>query len=131
MKYSKQRELILNMVKSNPIHPDAETVYHALRPECPGLSLGTVYRNLNVLVEHGMIQKLAMPYASDRFDGRTDAHCHMVCERCGRVFDAETGDIFQMAKEVMQQNGFKVTSAELVLRGICGECGATQRGGER
>ena len=69
MRYSKQRELILNTVLQNKIHPTADDVYKLLRDEYPGLSLGTVYRNLNFLAEHDMLKKINVPNGSDCFDG--------------------------------------------------------------
>ena len=80
MNYSKQRELVLQAVLENPIHPTADGVYQQVRQQNPRISLGTVYRNLNFLAEMGMIRKISMPVGSDRFDGRLDQHDHMVVD---------------------------------------------------
>ena len=69
MKYSRQREIILNTVMENPVHPTADMVYSILREENPNISLGTVYRNLNYLAAEGIIRKITMPEGCDRFDG--------------------------------------------------------------
>ena len=89
MNYSKQRELILQTVLQNPIHPTADQVYNQVRRQNPKISLGTVYRNLNFLAEMGKIKKISMPVGSDRFDGRLDEHYHAACACCGQVFDLE------------------------------------------
>ena len=89
MKFSKQREMILNQVKMFPVHPTADQVYTALKADNPNLSLGTVYRNLNLLSEMGELLKIRIADGSDRFEGRTDSHYHMVCDKCSRVFDVE------------------------------------------
>ena len=78
MKYSKQRELIYNELLKNPVHPTAEILYQSLKPANPSLSLGTVYRNLGQLAENGIIVKISMPDAGDRYDGNTKAHHHLV-----------------------------------------------------
>ena len=93
MKFSKQREMILNQVMNFPVHPTADQVYTALKADNPNLSLGTVYRNLNLLSEMGMLMKIRIADGSDRFDGRTDKHYHMVCDKCSRVFDVELDEL--------------------------------------
>ncbi len=123
MKFSRQREIILKHVKSFPVHPTADQVYTALKKENPGLSLGTVYRNLNQLCEIGMLQKIHIADGSDRFDGRTDRHFHMICEDCGRVFDIETPGLEEIISHIRQRDGHEITDITLNLRGICSECG--------
>lgn len=70
MNYSQQRNCIMNIVVSNPVHPTAEQVYDIARRSYPKISLGTVYRNLNQLAEHGILKKICSSYGSVRFDGR-------------------------------------------------------------
>lgn len=90
MKFSKQRELILNEILNNPVHPTADYLYENLKKDNPNLSLGTVYRNLAQLTEHGFIRKVSIPGYPDRFDGRIDNHYHIICEVCGEVYDLES-----------------------------------------
>ena len=108
MKYSKQRELILQTVTQNPIHPTADAVYEQVRRENPKISLGTVYRNLNFLSELGILRKIPMPVGSDRFDGRLDEHYHMICDCCGRVFDVECDSLQEMDRQIMLRQGFRL-----------------------
>ena len=85
MRYSKQRELVLRTVEQLCDHPTAEEIFDKAAPECPGLSLGTVYRNLNSLVEAGMVRRVSIPGRADRFDHTLCWHSHLYCGR-------ETGD---------------------------------------
>ena len=85
MNYSQQRNCILNIVVSNPIHPTAEQVYEIARKMYPKISLGTVYRNLSVLAQEGELTQVEAPDAS-RFDLRQDRHHHLVCSACGAAF---------------------------------------------
>ncbi|MDE7192482.1 MAG: transcriptional repressor [Oscillospiraceae bacterium] len=127
MKFSRQREIILKYVKSFPVHPTADQVYTALKKENPGLSLGTVYRNLNQLSEIGMLKKIYIADGSDRFDGRTDTHFHMICEDCGRVFDIETPELEEIISRIRQREGHEITGVTLNLRGICAECSVKEK----
>ena len=87
LKYSKQRESIKNFLVTRYDHPTAETVYLNIRREFPNISLGTVYRNLNLLAEIGEIQKLSPGIGPDRFDGNPAPHYHFICRHCGCVMD--------------------------------------------
>lgn len=122
MKFSRQREIILKHVKDFPVHPTADQVYTALKKDNPSLSLGTVYRNLNQLSEIGMLKKIHIAGGSDRFDGRTDPHFHIICERCGKVSDVEMPVLEEIFSEIGQRDGYEITGITLNLRGICAEC---------
>ena len=124
MKYSHQRELIYEQVKQHPVHPTADMVYSALRAEHPNLSLGTVYRNLNLLSDIGLLMKIHIADGSDRFDGRTDAHYHMVCEKCRRVFDIEYEELEDNVRAAAASDGYTLTRLTLTLEGVCRECSA-------
>lgn len=124
MKYSHQRELIYEQVKQHPVHPTADMVYSALRAEHPNLSLGTVYRNLNLLSDLGLLMKIHIADGSDRFDGRTDAHYHMVCEKCRRVFDIEYEELEDNVRAAAASDGYTLTRLTLTLEGVCRECSA-------
>ena len=79
LKYSRQRESIKASLMSRKDHPTADAVYASIREEFPNISLGTVYRNLNLLVELGEAQKLAFGDGKDHFDADTSLHYHFVC----------------------------------------------------
>lgn len=119
-RYSRQRELIYQCLKGTTEHPSAEMVYNWLKPENPGLSLGTVYRNLNLLCDEGYLIRL--PFAIDRFDADVSAHAHLNCAVCGRVFDLK-GPCDQIRAAFLETNpGFKLGTCRLVFDGTCAEC---------
>ena len=89
IKYSRQREHILQYLRSTTKHPTAETIYQHMKTEHPNISLGTVYRNLALLVQLGEIQKISSPDGADRFDANTSPHYHFICTECGAVLDLE------------------------------------------
>ena len=86
LKYSRQREAILQFLMTRKDHPTADAVYANIRKEFPNISLGTVYRNLSLLTELGEIIKIPTEGA-DRFDARVAPHNHFICKSCGRVMD--------------------------------------------
>ena len=93
LKYSRQRESIKNLMMTRCDHPTAETVYQSIREEFPNISLGTVYRNLNLLAELGEIRKLSTGIGPDRFDGNISPHYHFLCRHCGGVLDLAISDL--------------------------------------
>lgn len=122
MKYSHQREVILDYVKRHAVHPTADMVYSALKGEYPNLSMGTVYRNLNLLSDLGELMKIRIADGSDRFDGRTDEHYHMVCEKCARVYDLELPQLAEEIGDIAAQSGHTLTRVMLTLTGECEKC---------
>lgn len=87
VKFSRQRQAIIDYLRSTKEHPTAETVYTNVRINYPNVSLGTVYRNLNLLADKGEILRLTCGDGSDRFDGNPKPHYHFLCNSCGRVID--------------------------------------------
>lgn len=130
MNFSRQREIIYGQVMKYPTHPTAEEVYRSLKSDNPSLSLGTVYRNLNQLSEAGMLLKIPIADGSDRFDGRTDCHYHMICEKCRRVFDVELNCLDDIPALVRAQSGHQITRVTLNLKGICSECSKEEQTSE-
>lgn len=100
LKYSRQRESIKSCLMNRTDHPTADALYLSIREEFPNISLGTVYRNLNLLVELGEIIRFTCGDGSEHFDFTTDQHYHFVCKTCGKIHDLpvsmvrETGDFF-------------------------------------
>ncbi|MGL4484498.1 MAG: Fur family transcriptional regulator [Anaerovoracaceae bacterium] len=127
MKYSKQREIIKNAVMANPIHPTADEVYALLKPKNPALSLGTVYRNLNLLSEIGEIKKINIPNASDRFDGKISEHYHAICSKCSEVYDLDFDLKDKLSKEMAKSAKIKITNYKFIAEGICENCLANEK----
>ena len=120
MRYSKQRELVLQTVEALCDHPTAEEIYEKTVPECPNISLGTVYRNLNSLVDAGLVRRVSIPGKADRFDHTLPWHSHLYCTVCGSVTDADV-DAKQVMKLVKNQKGI-VKDCAVVLLGVCEAC---------
>ena len=89
IKYSRQREAIKHYLASTKEHPTADTVYLHVKEDFPNISLGTVYRNLNLLTDIGEAIKIPTPDGGDRFDGNVIPHNHFLCTSCGRLLDLE------------------------------------------
>ena len=124
LKYSRQRASIKEYLSNTRVHPTADTVYLHVREEFPNISLGTVYRNLNLLADIGEAIKISTPNGGDRFDGRTDPHYHVVCTCCGNVSDLEMSEeqihyINQLANDNFDGS---IESHTTLFYGICAEC---------
>lgn len=125
-RYSRQRELIYEAVRGTDQHPTAEMVYQWLKGENPNLSLGTVYRNLNLLSEEGLLVR--MPFPVERYDACTEPHSHLRCECCGGVFDLELPyDPAMDAAAEKGEPGAEIRRHDLVFYGTCAACRAGER----
>lgn len=128
MRYSKQRENILNIVRQSNVHPTAEMVYNVAKETLPGIGIATVYRNLNALVESGQIRKISDGKGSDRYDGFVEEHYHMRCSKCGKLIDAYPVDqalLEKSKKELASALGMADSELELtdtVFEGLCDDC---------
>ncbi|MDD2378086.1 MAG: transcriptional repressor [Bacilli bacterium] len=122
MKYSRQRELILNYVQNSCEHPTADMVYTMVKKELPNISLGTVYRNLNQLYENNLIRKISMPGGSDRFDKTLTNHSHMYCTECRSIIDINDDVISLINNIIEEKTHHKIISNDIILTGICSNC---------
>ena len=126
MRYSKQRELVMQQVEALHDHPTAEEIYHCARRECPGLSLGTVYRNLNSLVDAGRVRRVSIPGQPDRFDHTLPWHGHLYCTRCGCVTDLEVDA--EVLRGLLAGQPGQVDECVLTSIGLCAGCAAAAAG---
>ncbi|MDY4168212.1 MULTISPECIES: transcriptional repressor [Eubacteriales] len=121
MRYSRQRELVLRQVQNRCDHPTADDIYLAIREDCPGLSLGTVYRNLNGLVEMGRVRRVSIPGMADRFDRTLSEHDHLYCTRCGKVEDVFL-DKTAVNEMIEARKDLAIEHVSLNLYGLCSAC---------
>ena len=119
---TQQRDTILRVVKSTTSHPGADWVYEQVRKEIPNISMGTVYRNLQLLTQSGEIRRLDVVGGQSRFDGNTNNHYHFRCEKCSRVFDLDEPVDLSIEERVAKETGFRVKGHYLELSGLCPEC---------
>lgn len=119
---SRQRDAIKSYLMSTVEHPTAEIVYENLQTEFPNISLGTVYRNLNFLVEHGEALRLDCGDGFDHFDGNTHPHNHFFCRGCKKIIDLEMDGIDHI--NIIANAGFGGVIEDHVIyfRGLCEAC---------
>ena len=127
LKYSKQREAIKNFLVTRYDHPTAETVYLNIRREFPNISLGTVYRNLNLLAEIGEIQKLSPGIGPDRFDGNPAPHYHFICRHCGCVMDLTVSGLDHINILAGQDFDGEIEGHITYFYGTCPSCKASEK----
>ena len=119
-----QRRVILEELRSVRTHPTADEIYSLVRVRMPHISLGTVYRNLELLSETGEILKLDTFGGVRRYDGFTHPHMHVRCLQCGRVADVEAGETDIPRPESARAEGFSISSVRVEFDGICDCCRA-------
>jgi Fur family peroxide stress response transcriptional regulator len=117
-----QRNKILEVLQSTDTHPTASWVYDRVRQHIPNISLGTIYRNLNVLVTQGRIQKISCGEAEDRFDAATEPHIHYYCTDCGCVSDIHDGVAFGRLSTLVSDIDADVKTYSLICYGKCKHC---------
>lgn len=122
LKYSRQRESIKACLMARKDHPTADTLYTTIREEYPNISLGTVYRNLNLLVELGEIQKLTCGDGADHFDADTSPHYHFVCNKCGQVYDLPLDPMDNINRLAQEQTECRIDSHTIYFYGTCKNC---------
>jgi Fur family peroxide stress response transcriptional regulator len=121
-RFSRKREAILNSLRSTKSHPSAEWLYQTLKPEYPDLSMGTVYRNLSVFKDEGLVITVGVVAGQERYDADVTPHTHFVCKKCTAVIDLENLNLDEHIDEVVSRQGYRVDSHELIFHGICPNC---------
>ena len=119
---TRQRKVILEELRNVTTHPSADEIYEMVRRRLPRISLGTVYRNLEILSETGEIQKLELGCTLKRFDGIAENHYHIRCIRCDRVVDAPVDFHTEIGHELKAATDFKIIGHKLEFIGVCPDC---------
>ena len=119
---SKQRNRILEVLRSTESHPTADWLYNQLKSEFPKLSLGTVYRNLSTLEEQGLVKKIHFGSTFDRFEANTNPHYHLICEECGKIMDFELPIYDDINKQAKKKTSFNIHHHKLEFFGVCENC---------
>ena len=119
MRKSRQRDAILDYVKLSVEHPTADMVYEAVKQSIPNISLGTVYRNLNQLVDEGFITVVETSDKKVHYEGNLNEHIHLLCKNCCNITDVF---IQNQVPDVFKETGFLIQSQKTVYYGICKNC---------
>ena len=122
-KHFRKRDAILACVRATDVHPSADWVHAQLRQEYPDISLGTVYRNLSLFKQQGLIASLGTVGGVERFDGNIQPHVHFICDRCAGVLDLPEMTVPEsLSCQAADQTGGHVHARHLSFTGVCGRC---------
>ena len=119
----KKRNAILSYLQHTNAHPSAETIYTDLKAEIPDLSMGTVYRNLKLFQQQGLVSCIATVHGVERFDANTAPHVHFICDGCDAVIDLHKLSTPQsLCCEAENSIGCAVSGCQLSFTGTCRSC---------
>lgn len=117
-----QRHAVLEFLLNSAVHPTADEIYKALEGKFPNMSVATVYNNLRVLKEIGLVRELTYGDASSRFDSNTHEHYHIICNVCGKIVDFHYPILDEVESLAQQVTGFEVSHHRMELYGKCEAC---------
>lgn len=118
-----QRDMVLNAVQSLHNHPTADEIFGHIRRNYPNISKGTVYRNLNLLVDQGLVCRVShLNNSPDRFDFDLSPHYHFQCKECNCVYDVQIPNAVDLSSQVVLPENFTYESYEVTFSGICSHC---------
>ena len=127
LRMTRQRQVILEELRKVKTHPSADEVYEMVRKRLPRISLGTVYRNLEILSESGEIKKLEPGSSLKRFDGNPSEHFHIRCIRCDRIADMPMAGNFDIDLANMTPTEYEILGHRLEFFGLCPYCSNTSK----
>lgn len=118
---TEQRRAIFTALQGDHSHPTAEAIYLKVKNQIPHISLGTIYRNLKVLAEQGLILEIPVADGPARYDFRTDNHYHFICDKCGHAHDIEM-PLPASLTQSLQRSGYAVRTQQILFYGLCPNC---------
>ena len=116
------RDRIKNLLLQTEEHPTAAWVFDRLREEYPRVAIGTVYRNLNVLVSEGVVNNIKFDDPTEHYDANTSRHYHFICEKCGAIRDLPLPVDTRMERKVEDQTGLEIRNHRIDFYGLCDAC---------
>lgn len=122
LRMTHQREIILEELHRCTTHPTADELYERIKKKLPRISLATVYRNLEILSEAGMIKKLEISGRQKRFDWDPQDHDHVYCTQCQRVDNIPTTTTPFLSVDAGEQKGYRITGCRIEFYGLCPNC---------
>jgi Fur family peroxide stress response transcriptional regulator len=127
---TRQLEAVFKALQGDPTHPFADEIYRRVRKKLPRISLATVYRNLQRLVEEGKIRSVVLGERVGRYDPETSDHDHFICQNCGRVIDLFLARARQIDLTPLANDGYIVATHNLTVYGRCQVCAARRETSE-
>ncbi len=121
-----QRHAVLEYLMSTMKHPTADEIYKALEDKFPNMSVATVYNNLRVFLDIGLVRELTYGDSSSRFDCNTTEHYHIICDECGKIVDFHYPSLNEVEQLAEQVTGFDVTNHRMEVYGTCEDCQQTK-----
>jgi Fe2+ or Zn2+ uptake regulation protein len=122
---TKQREVVLQVIRDEPEHLTANEVFDKAKQLLPSISFATVYNSLHYLKDAGHIAEISFGNGASRFDSKLTRHDHAICTKCGKLVDMELDLPAELVSLAAEYSKFKPESLELTLRGLCPECNKT------
>lgn len=116
---SSQRVLMLEYLDENLIHPTADKIYTDLSSKLPAISKATIYNNLKLFVDHGIVKEVNIDNNEIHYDVQLHQHGHFICEKCNKIFNF---DISVLSLDSFELDGCSVKHKDVFFRGVCKEC---------
>jgi Fur family peroxide stress response transcriptional regulator len=120
-----QRQILYEVMETMPGHPSPEEVYARVKKRVPAISLATVYKNIHLFVEKGVLKQLSMHHGSMRIELNNQVHHHMVCYECKAVSDVDENDLGVLPTLRELPGGFQVKRFSIDIIGVCAACHQT------
>ena len=117
-----QRDLVKQAVYDMHGHVTVEELYEVLKSEHPSMSKGTVYRNLDILVDEGKVRKVEVPSGPNRYDFTLKNHYHVKCVKCGAISDVDMDEVTGLIDEIRDTHGVEFLAYDIAFKGICENC---------
>ncbi|UHA74735.1 peroxide-responsive transcriptional repressor PerR [Paenibacillus sp. 481] len=117
-----QRHAILAFLMDSMTHPTADEIYRSLEPQFPSMSVATVYNNLKMFIEAGLVRELTYGDSSSRFDADVSDHYHAICNDCGEIVDFSMLGLIEVEKTAAHSTGFVITGHRMEVYGVCPQC---------
>lgn len=122
-----QRTLIYRELMATGEHPTPEAVYERVKRQMPAISLGTVYKNIKIFLDAGLLREVSLHHGTQRLDANIDPHHHLVCTHCRKIFDLPESEIEPVRLKKKPKSGFKVERFSIELLGTCADCAQAQQ----
>src|SRR6476660_10389454 len=118
-KLTRQRDAVLQVIRSREDHPTANEIFQAARQHLPTISYATVYNSLRFLKEAGLVHEIKFGDGASRYDRETDRHDHAICNNCGKLVDFDLPGALEVMRAAGRKSKFKPESVHVILHGLC------------